>query len=153
MIKPETASHDDVVQALTSLLNCLSGTKTGFHKEKDVGPDVFIAFDEVYTLAQPIDPNHDPDRTLFIEIRSALQALTNTSAFVFFLSTTTKISQFAMPGDISKSHQLESNKLRTPLPFSDLGFDLLMRDRRITKSKTIDEVASVKCVVYMGRPL
>ncbi|KAH9064241.1 hypothetical protein EDB87DRAFT_1392354 [Lactarius vividus] len=44
--------------------------------------------------------------------------------------------------------------LRSPLPFSDLGFDHLMRDRRICDAfNAIDNVTSTDCVVHMGHPL
>jgi hypothetical protein len=59
-----------------------------------------------------------------------------------------------MPRDIGKSARIYENRLRTPLPFSDLGFDHLMQNRKILdKFKTIDDVASTECVVHMGRPM
>jgi hypothetical protein len=134
-----------VNDALTTLLSYL-GSGPGEH------PGVFIAFDEAQSLMQCIEPKSS--RTFFVEVCRALQALRDTSSFVFFLSTTSKISQFAMPGEVDKSARMACKILRTPLPFSDLGFDLLMQSRKVLdKFNTIDEVASTECVVHMGRPM
>ena len=133
--------------ALSELLSCLGGDKM-----TDKYPGVFIAFDEAQSLAQPIESRGG--RTFFIEVRRALQALLNTSSFVFFLSTTSKISQVEMPAQIDGSARMNDKRFRTPLPFCDLGFDHLMESRKILhKFKTIDEVASTECVVHMGRPM
>jgi hypothetical protein len=157
----------DVSLALQGLLSCLSGVEInqgnmevdGAQTDSDPEtsdklPGVFIAFDEAQSLAKPIKAKGDPSRTYFIELRSALQVLDATASFVFFLSTTSKISQFAMPADIANSERLVWKNLRTPLPFSDLGFDHLMRGQVIlSRFKTIDKAASTQCVVHMGRPL
>jgi hypothetical protein len=133
----ETLSTHRVKSALEALLSCLPKT--------DKHPAVFIAFDEAHSLVQRIEPKRS--LTFFIEFRHALQALSGTSSFVFFISTNNTISQFAMPGEINES-------LSPPLPFSDLGFDHLMQNRKILdKFKTIDEAASTECVVHMGRPM
>ena len=131
---------------------CLGGTKINPQNEKL--PGVFIAFDKAHSLTQPIDPDRDPSWTYFIKLRSALQALDYASSFVFFLSTTSKISNFVMPGDIAVSTRIVQKDLRTPLPFSNLGFDHLMQNHKIlTKLTTIDEVASTECIMHMGQPL
>ncbi|KAH9042332.1 hypothetical protein EDB84DRAFT_1472869 [Lactarius hengduanensis] len=158
-----TVTTGDVGRALQTLLSCLDddndaqiGRKRKKANANDILPGVFIAFDEAHSLAQPIEPkveSNDNNRTFFIELRSALQALLDTSSFVFFLSTN-KISQFAMPGEIDPSTRMHDKILRSPLPFSDLGFDHLMRDRKIFDAfKTISDVTSTDCVAHMGRPL
>ncbi|KAH9037252.1 hypothetical protein EDB85DRAFT_2287937 [Lactarius pseudohatsudake] len=159
-----TVTTGDVGRALQTLLSCLDddndaqiGRKRKKANANDILPGVFIAFDEAHSLAQPIEPtveSNDNNRTFFIELRSALQALLDTSSFVFFLTTTSKISQFAMPGEIDPSARMHDKILRSPLPFSDLGFDHLMRDRKIFDAfKTISDVTSTDCVAHMGRPL
>ncbi|KAH8998885.1 hypothetical protein EDB86DRAFT_781144 [Lactarius hatsudake] len=156
-----TVATGDVGRALQTLLSCLDGdndAQIGRKRKKanDKFPGVFIAFDEAHSLAQPIEPkveSNDNNRTFFVELRSALQALLDTSSFVFFLSTS-KISQFVMPGEIDPSSTMHDKILRLPLPFSDLGFDHLMRDRKIFDAfKTISDVISTDCVAHMGRPL
>ncbi|KAH9175272.1 hypothetical protein EDB89DRAFT_349519 [Lactarius sanguifluus] len=159
-----TVTTGDVGRALQALLSYLDddndaqiGRKRKKANANDIPPGVFIAFDEAHSLAQPIEPkveSNDNNRTFFVELRSALQVLINTSSFVFFLSTTSKISQFAMPGGIDPSARMHDKILRLPLPFSDLGFDHLMRDRKIFGAfKTISDVTSTDCVAHMGRPL
>ncbi|KAH9082164.1 hypothetical protein EDB83DRAFT_2547862 [Lactarius deliciosus] len=153
-----TVAIGDVGRALQTLLSCLDGdndAQIGRKRKKanDKFPGVFIAFDEAHSLAQPIESN-DNNRTFFVELRSALQALLDTSSFVFFLSTTSKIPQFAMPGETDPSSRMHDKILRLPLPFSDLSFDHLMRDRKIFGAfKTISDVTSTDCVAHMGRPL
>jgi len=59
-----------------------------------------------------------------------------------------------MPKDINSSHRVNDEKPIPSLPFRDLGFDHLMRDRKIfDRFKTIDDVTSTECIVHMGRPL
>ncbi|KAH9082104.1 hypothetical protein EDB83DRAFT_613711 [Lactarius deliciosus] len=153
-IKVTTGEVRRALQMLLSCLNCDNGANANGKL-----PGVFIAFDEAHSLAQPIELRVESKEknkwTFFIELRRALlEALLDTSSFSFFLSTTSKISQFAMPGEIDPSARMHDKELRSPLPFSDLGFDNLMRDRKIFDTfKTIDDVTSTDCVVHMGRPL
>lgn len=142
-----------VWHALQGLISCL---KRDSENENENGklPTIFIAFDDAQSLVRPIEPKGDPNRTYYIELRCALQALRNTSSFVFFLSTTSKLSPPTKPVEVDSSTRVVSMDLRTPLPFSDLGFDHLMQDRKIlSKFTTIECVTSNECVVYMGRPL
>ncbi|KAH9175335.1 hypothetical protein EDB89DRAFT_2137024 [Lactarius sanguifluus] len=156
-----TVTTGDVVRALRMLLSCLDGDIDGTQinprdenaNVNDKFPGVFIAFDEAHSLTQLIEPNEK--HTFLIELRRALRALLDTSSFSFFLSTSdkTSISQISMP-EIDPSSRMPETLFRLPLPFSDLGFDHLMRDRKICDAfKTIDDVTSTDCVVHMGRPL
>jgi len=141
-VKPEHA-----YRALKKLIKSL-GPRTG---RDDTIPDVFVLFDEAHALTEL--KTHS-NRTYFIELRSVLHDLGDFSLFAFFLSTTSKISQFAMPKDIDQSHRVGQGVLKPSLPFSDLGFDHLMRTRKIFDTfKTIGDVTSTECVVHMGRPL
>ena len=143
-MKPEHA-----YRALKKLIKSL-GPRTG---RDDTIPDVFVLFDEAHALTEL--KTHS-NRTYFVELRSVLHDLPvgDFSLFAFFLSTTSKISQFAMPKDIDQSHRVGQGALKPSLPFSDLGFDHLMRTRKIFDTfKTIGDVTSTECVVHMGRPL
>ncbi|KAH9019831.1 hypothetical protein EDB85DRAFT_1896484 [Lactarius pseudohatsudake] len=132
----------DVKRALKMLLSCLNGAQIDPEDENASAnakngklPDVFIAFDEAHSLAQPIEKVESKER----------------KKWTFFIE---QISQFAMPGEIDHSARMHDKELRSPLPFSDLGFDHLMRDRKVFDTfKTIDDVTSTDCVVHMGRPL
>ncbi|KAH9172091.1 hypothetical protein EDB89DRAFT_2070070 [Lactarius sanguifluus] len=83
-----------------------------------------------------------------------LVVLSDESLFTFFLSTTGKISQFSPPHGRDASHRMNDGKLKTPTPFIYLGFDQLMRDRKVfDKYKTLNDVTSLECIAHMGRPL
>ncbi len=140
----------DVARALNKLLTRLDGgTQVG--PNNDGVPGVFIAFDEAQSLTEPLESH--TNQTPLVELCRALQTLQGTSSFSFFLSTTSKVSQFTMLGDIP-SLRMNEQEFRRTLPFSDLGFDHLMHDRKVfDKFKTIDAVTSADCVLYMGRPL
>src|SRR6266702_713311 len=146
----KVSSKDDVARALNKLLTRLNGG-TGAGPKNDDVPGVFIAFDEAQSLAGALESH--TNRTHFVELRRALQTLQDTSSFSFFLSTTSKVAQFAMPGDVDYSLRMNEQEFRPTVPFSDRGFDHLMHDRKIfDRFKTIDDVTSADCVLYMGRP-
>ncbi|KAH8990142.1 hypothetical protein EDB86DRAFT_3104146 [Lactarius hatsudake] len=146
-VKVRTTSapnHQDMRKALEVLTTSL-GPRTN-HSD---APDVFVAFDEAHSLTEP-----DTSRTHFVDLQSALHKLTNSSFFSFFVSTTSKISQFTIPRDMDHSNGTHEEELIPPLSFSDLGFDHLMHDRKIfDRYKTIEDVTSTECIVHMGRPL
>ncbi|KAH8992520.1 hypothetical protein EDB92DRAFT_1858291 [Lactarius akahatsu] len=146
-VKVRTTSapnHQDMRKALEVLITDL-GPQTN-HSE---APDVFVAFDEAHSLTEP-----DTSRTHFVDLQSALHKLTNSSFFSFFVSTTSKISQFTIPRDMDPSNGTHEVEFMPPLSFSDLGFDHLMHDRKIfDRYKTIEDVTSTECIVHMGRPL
>jgi hypothetical protein len=138
-----------VRNALEKLISHI-GPRPQTNRHLDKLPDVFIAFDEAHPLANILSTE---SRTHFTELRSALKDVNSVSFFFFFLSTTSKISKLSMPKDISESARMVQDYMPS-LPFSDLGFDHLMHDRKIfTKFKTINDVTATECIVYMGRPL
>jgi hypothetical protein len=154
-----------VTKALNELITCLSAPTEGSSPAASVAgtgiennefPAIFVAFDEAHTLTEH---KTSDNQTPFIELRSALKdvddAGESNSFFSFFLSTTSSISKFAMPKDMDNSaRMIEDSTLAPSLPFSDLGFDHHMHERKIfDKFKTIEDVTSVECVIHMGRPL
>ncbi|KAH8997240.1 hypothetical protein EDB92DRAFT_1395872 [Lactarius akahatsu] len=147
-MKMSEATPQLVQGALDELIECLGPRQTGGNAKF---PDVFAVFDGAAALTEV---RTSSNRSYFIELCSVLHDLGNVSFFAFFLSTTSTISQFAMPKGINNSHKVELRKLKSSLPFSDLGFDHLMHNRKIfDKFKTIDDVTSTECIMYMGRPL
>ncbi|KAH9081594.1 hypothetical protein EDB83DRAFT_2283085 [Lactarius deliciosus] len=148
-IKTSEATPQQVRGALNQLIGCLGPvSQTG---GIDKFPDVFIVFDEADAL---MELKTVSNRSYFIELRSVLHDLGQVSFFAFFLSTTSTISRFMMPRVVDRSSRMVLEELEPSLPFSDLGFDHLMHNRKIfDKFKTIDDVTSTECVVYMGRPL
>ncbi|KAH9030205.1 hypothetical protein EDB85DRAFT_2146842 [Lactarius pseudohatsudake] len=90
----------------------------------------------------------------FVELRQALRVFSDVSLFTFFLSTIWKISQFSPPHGRDASHHMNDGELKTPTPFIYLGFDQLMKNRKVfDKYKTLDDVTLLECIAHMGRPL
>ncbi len=132
-----------------------SGPKTNTEEtdteENKIRNIVFIAFDEAHSLT---DLKDGSERSPFLELRWALRKMEKLPCFAFFLSTTGKILDLAPPKYADASMRTNMEGLRPSLPFSDLGFDHLMRNHKIfEKFKTIHDVTSTACVVRMGRPL
>ncbi len=145
-------SQDGVRTALNDKLIPYLNTGSEKDLQNDDVPDVFIAFDEAHTLTGPKDDLSK--RSHFHELRWALHEVKEAPCFSFFLSTVGKISEFATPKDADLSMRISKMGFIPSLPFSDLGFDHLMHDRKIfDKYKTIDDVTSIDCVVHLGRPL
>lgn len=133
--------------ALDDLIKCLGAPQ---QTDTHMLPTVFVVFDEAHTLT---NLRTDGNRTPFTELRSALKDVGSNRFFAFFLSTTSKISQFVVPKQIDGSDRMVGESTAS-LPFSDVGFDHLMHDRKIfDKFKSIDDVTSTECVAHMGRPL
>jgi hypothetical protein len=137
-----------VNEALNKLIVCL-GARQRTDTDMDRLPFVFIVFDEAHSLTEL---RTSSNRTPFLELRSALKNVRSIRLFAFFLSTLSKISQFAVPIGIDRFDMMVGS-----IPshnFSDLGFDHLMHDRNIfEKFKTIDDVTSSECITHMGRPM
>ncbi|KAH9051513.1 hypothetical protein EDB87DRAFT_1541276, partial [Lactarius vividus] len=120
--------------------------------EEPLLPDVFVVFDEAHPLTTPFES--EGTQSHFVELRRALRVFSDVSLFTFFLSTTGKISQFSLPHSRDFSHRMNDGELKTPTPFIYLGFDQLMKNRRVfDKYKILEDVTSLDCIAHMGRPL
>lgn len=160
-LKLEKRQSDDleleVGQALTELRNVLNSGDTSsapcIHAEnsRDKFVDVFIAFDEAQTLVESFDGG---DESRFVVLRRQLCSLASTPLFVFFLSTTGKITQFCQPRCHDPSNRVKAGILATPRPYIHFSFDQLMKNRKfMSRWKTLEHVTSMECVAHMGRPL
>ncbi|KAI0255371.1 hypothetical protein BJV78DRAFT_761181 [Lactifluus subvellereus] len=115
--------------------------------------DVFIAFDEAHPLTDHWDQLETSGLSNYTELRRALQVLSTFSLFTFFLPTD-KISQFSPPRTHGPSNRICRSTFRPPPPFIELGFDQLMRNRKVLdKYKTLEQVTSSECIAHMGSPL
>lgn len=149
---------NDIMKALTTLRNVLnsggedlSEHSVAVHKTPSIFVDVFIAFDEAHTLTDTLD---DEDESRFVVLRRILGTLSSAPLFLFFLSTTGKVTQFGQPRGQDRSARINNGQLATPRPFIYLGFDQFMQSQKIfDKWKTLDDVTSMKCAAHMGRPL
>ncbi|KAH9174011.1 hypothetical protein EDB89DRAFT_2068265 [Lactarius sanguifluus] len=149
--KLDKKKHDkNLIDAFESL-RCLINDDSPSMEELRL-PDVFLVFDKAHPLTRPF--KSEGMQSHFVELRRALRVLSDESLFTFFLSTTGKISQFSLPCGRDASHRMNDGKLKTPTPFIYLGFDQLMRDRKVfNKYKTLDDVTLLECIAHMGRPL
>jgi hypothetical protein len=147
----------EVGQALMALRDVLNPEKhlsaPYIHAEdsKDKFVDVFIAFDEAQTL---VDSSEGGDESRFVVLRRLLCSLSSSPLFVFFLSTTGKITQFCQPRRHDPSSRVKDGTLATPRPYIHFSFDQLMKNRKVMSHwKTLEHVTSMECVAHMGRPL
>lgn len=149
-------SSDGLTKALDRLRSTLSAgsdqmTCTIRAKDANIFVDIFIAFDEAHSLTTPF---HEEDmRSNFTELRRALRELLNSPLWSFFLSTTSEITHPSLPCGFDPSSRIIRSTLITPSPYIHLGFDQLMRSRKLSERSTLDYITSVECIVHMGRPL
>ena len=147
--KPDNKHDKDLIAAFEELRNRV---KDGSPSTEELLPDVFIVFDEAHPLTVPF--KNEGVQSNFVELRRALRIFSDEPLFTFFLSTTGKISQFSPPRGRDASNRMNDGGLITPKPFIYLGFDHLMRNRKIfDKYKTLKDVTSLDCIAHMGRPL
>ncbi|KAI0267789.1 hypothetical protein BC834DRAFT_58548 [Gloeopeniophorella convolvens] len=115
-------------------------------------PDIIITFDEAHELTKKFGAGSSLSN--FTQLRRALRMLHEGSAYAFFLSTDSKISEFAPTQHSDSSNRVLDGDLFLDRPFSALGFDQLMTSRKIGAAfKTIEDVTSMECIAHMGRPL
>ncbi|KAI0247841.1 hypothetical protein BJV78DRAFT_1285209 [Lactifluus subvellereus] len=145
----ETLSNKELLGAFEMLRECVcDGTSL---KVKLPLADVFIAFDEAHSLAEPWD--NGSSLSNYTEIQRALRVFSNASLFTFFLSADGNISYLLPPRTRNPSNRIAQGRFHTPRPFIELGFDQLMWDRKILdKYKTLEHVTSSECIAHMGRP-
>jgi hypothetical protein len=152
----------NLIEALKELRNVLNGDddptahsiRVKTRKTSDAHNrfvDVFIAFDEAHTLAESVD---DQKESRFVVLRRELCSLSTQPLFLFFLSTNGKVTQFGQPRGHDPSNRINYGTLTTPRPYIYLGFDQLMRNRKVfSRWKTLEDVTSLECIAHMGRPL
>jgi hypothetical protein len=147
------AKEEEVRQALMELRNAFN-TKTPCIYDvasKGTYVDIFLAFDEAHTIADPLP---DEKESRFVVLRRVLNSLSSEPLFSFFLSTTSKITQFGKPRGHDPSNRINSGTLATPRPYIYLGFDQLMQSRKVgSRWRTLEHITSLDCIAHMGRPL
>jgi len=113
--------------------------------------DIFIAFDEAHTLTDCYD---DKNESRFVVLRRVLSSVLNQSPlFSFFLSTTSKITQFGQPCGHDNSDRINSGHMTTPRPYIYVGFDQLVQNHKVRRGSTLDDVTSLDFIAHLGRPL
>ncbi|KAI0275426.1 hypothetical protein BC834DRAFT_49050 [Gloeopeniophorella convolvens] len=145
----------NMVSAQASALRTVLYSPAGVPDHSDF-PDVFIAVDEAHLLIDQF--GYEPESNLSA-LRQALRMLDDGSSFAFFISTSAKICEtWPHPPPFSSSSRIIPSKVVKPsivdMPYSVIGYDQLMIERKIgIRFCTIKEVASMECIVHLGRPL
>jgi hypothetical protein len=157
---PPSKSLSDALKRLQTALYADSGPQESSKEHRicsstseSVFVDIFIAFDEVDTLAKTFDKNYESYYTV---LRRTLHSLSpSCSLFTFFLSTTSipVLPQSREQGPDSSSRIYSGTVPITP-SYIYLGFDQLMQSCKVfDRWKTLDDVTSLECAARMGRPL
>jgi hypothetical protein len=123
-----------------------------FNVVNDNKPVLVLSFDEAHCLAKSLD---DPDVgrwSRFSELRRALRIIDLYPCFSLFLSTTGKVNQFMPQPKDDNSNRIEKGLVHVIPPFCELGFDQLA-EKVILGETTIDDIASLKFMATLSRPL
>ncbi|PVF91721.1 hypothetical protein CPB86DRAFT_802611, partial [Serendipita vermifera] len=145
-------SQEDLPQIATNLLDYLSKL-VGESRE---GPLLTLSWDEAHVLTnQGFEISKDPlEWTQFNEFRRVLRTCDRSGRlFSLFLSTTGKIDQFSPDLRDDPSTRIGDQKLKLPLPFINLGFDIFARHVIPTNGFKLSEAIETRQIVKFGRPL
>jgi len=118
----------------------------GFDSMKIYPPAVIISFDEAHALATV----EDGQWSRFYEFRRALRFIHTYPCFSVFLATTGKVNQF-MP-EPGNSNWVLKTLLKLIPPFCELGYDQLA-EKAVSSNTTLDDVASLRVMASLSRPL
>jgi hypothetical protein len=114
-------------------------------------PVLILSFDKVHPLAE-VQEDSMGWWSRFSELRRALRIIHVYPCFYLFLSTTGKVNQFMLQPRDDDSNRIQKGLVRVIPPFCELGFDQLA-EKVILGETTIDEVASLKFMATLCRPL
>ena len=81
--------------------------------------NVFLTFDEAHTLSDAISKG--TNKSNYTVLRQVLHFLSHCHFYVFFLSTTGKITKFAQPYRQDASNHINYSEFSTPLPYISLA--------------------------------
>lgn len=116
---------------------------------------VLLSFDEAHGLIRPVldrNQNYSTKVTNFTCVRRALRSVLSEDIVSVFLSTTGFVFQFtSLPRDDGSS-RYTMGLLKPFAPFSNIGYDQLATVIK-EGSMTLDEIADMKVMVTLGRPL
>ncbi|KAI0260881.1 hypothetical protein BC834DRAFT_503581 [Gloeopeniophorella convolvens] len=120
-------------------------------------PTVLLAFDgshEFKTFSRTRLRDGDPGWSLYSELRSALRQLVGHPIFSVFLpSTPVYFSSPKLPTEFDLSSRIQRSGLKVLIPYSELGFDNLAIRVADDGALRLDDVACLKHMCSLGRPL
>ncbi|KAH8993716.1 hypothetical protein EDB92DRAFT_2113656 [Lactarius akahatsu] len=131
------------------LLDELSKDLRTQHHERRV--NIFLAFDEAHTLTVYYD---DQEESRFVVLRWELSSiLGHGPLFSFFLSTSSKITQFGQSRGHDNPDRINSGYMTIPRRYIYVGFDQLVQNRKVRRGSTLEDVTSLDFIAHLGRPL
>ncbi|KAI0260880.1 hypothetical protein BC834DRAFT_503549 [Gloeopeniophorella convolvens] len=96
----------------------------------------------------------DPGWSLYSELRGALRQLVSYPIFSVFLPSTPEcFSSPKLPTEFDPSNRIQMSGLRVLIPYSELGFDNLAIRVADDGALRLDDVACLKHMCSLGRPL
>ncbi|KAH9173206.1 hypothetical protein EDB89DRAFT_2068954 [Lactarius sanguifluus] len=154
-VKVDLPSDNDLTTALDALETVLNRNSApdehSIKANRKRRVDIFLAFDEAHTLTDCYD---DQEESRFVVLRRALSSiLSHSPLFSFFLSTSSKITQFGQSRGHDNSDRINSGCMTTPRPYIYVGFDQLVQNRKVRRGSTLDDVTSLDFIAHLGRPL
>ncbi|KAG6825553.1 hypothetical protein H0H92_003306 [Tricholoma furcatifolium] len=155
--KPATRNVPNALDDLISALGRTKPTKRTLGGKMTVvlpKPTVFLAFDECHTLMELRMSKDDQDEyhSMYEVLRNLLSDIEG-ELFTFFLSTTGKASQLTPPRHYDPSSRVSKQGLILIPPFTDLGFDQLMKDSKLSRASKIENVSTLEFMAKFGRPM
>jgi hypothetical protein len=131
-----------------------SGTSQVGGEPQDRVPLIVLAFDEAYTLTDQ-EAGQEAGWSNFSELIHVLRPLHCLPVFSLFLSTTGRISQFrsAAARHEDVSGQVIHGQLALIPPFTDLGFDTLIKPISLEENWDLEKVTTDSHIAHLGRPL
>jgi hypothetical protein len=176
--RPGELDDEAMSKALERLRDVLNrGDLMNKHRIPNAAPDdknsvdIFITFDEAHALSWRDDSTNE---SRFIALRRVLNELKSEPVFYFFLSTTGKITQFGPSSSRDPSDRVSDGSLVTPRPYIYLGFDQLMKNRKLfapvasdspdsptspvppapsKNTLTLHDITLMEFAAHLGRPL
>jgi hypothetical protein len=112
-----------------------------------------LAFDEAHILTTVQNSEQDYF-SKFSELRRAIRALKELPIFSLFLSTAGKIQDLTPTADSDLSRRIQDFELQLLEPYTELGFDQMMKDSRLLDGTiSIQDASTARFMSRFGRPL
>ncbi|KAM6501280.1 hypothetical protein JOM56_004294, partial [Amanita muscaria] len=140
------------VTTALDLLKCLDPILKDANLET-LPPLVVLAFDEAHVLSVEKHQFDTAYFSEFSELRRALRALNELPIFSVFLSTSGQIQNITPPAEGDASSRVQKSKLVLLAPFTELGFDQMVKEEISDGALTIEDVTTIEFMARFGRPL
>ncbi|KIL63618.1 hypothetical protein M378DRAFT_24971 [Amanita muscaria Koide BX008] len=142
----------DIRRTALDLLKCLDPILKDANLET-LPPLVVLAFDEAHVLSVEKHQFDTAYFSEFSELRRALRALNELPIFSVFLSTSGQIQNITPPAEGDASSRVQKSKLVLLAPFTELGFDQMVKEEISDGALTIEDVTTIEFMARFGRPL